>query len=234
MLQQPTNSVQLIQFSNELPFYVNEIFFSVQGEGTRAGMPCVFVRLQGCKLRCSWCDTTYALDHKKGGITMTAQEIIDTVQSYNCSFVEFTGGEPLEQENIYPLLTWFCNNNYTVAIETGGHVNTEFVDERVVRIIDMKCPDSKMMSLNNHRNLEVLRKTDEVKFVIASEQDYQWAKELVLSNQLHQKVEAVLFSSVFSILSPLLLTNWILSDNLPVRMQLQMHKFIWEPNTRGV
>lgn len=234
MLQQPTSHVQQILFSSDLQFYVNEIFFSVQGEGTRAGLPCVFVRLQGCKLRCSWCDTTYALDYKKGGLAMSAQEIIEKVQSYNCNFVEFTGGEPLEQENIYPLLSWFCDNAYTVAIETGGHVNTEFVDDRVIRILDMKCPDSKMTPLNNYRNLEVLRTTDEVKFVIASETDYNWAKSLVVEHQLHTKVHAVLFSSVFSILPPLTLTEWILRDNLPVRMQLQMHKFIWEPNTRGV
>ncbi|MBL7999800.1 MAG: 7-carboxy-7-deazaguanine synthase, partial [Candidatus Kapabacteria bacterium] len=143
-------------------------------------------------------------------------------------------GEPLEQENVYPLMSWFCDNAYTVAVETGGHINTEFVDKRVIRIIDMKCPDSKMVTLNNYDNLRNLRPHDEIKFVIASRTDYDWAKGIVTEYELPHHAGAVLFSSVFSILPLQTLAEWILEDRLDVRMQVQMHKFIWHPDTRGV
>lgn len=219
---------------SELEFYVSEIFYSIQGEGKRAGERCVFIRLQGCTLRCVWCDTKYALDHRKGGITMTGKEIIEQALSYDCPFIEFTGGEPLEQNNVLPLMSWFCDKGYTVAVETGGHIDTSNVDERVIRIIDMKCPDSKMVTLNNYKNLTMLRKHDEVKFVINSETDYNWAKGIVTDYNLPTSCSAVLFSPTFNSIDYQEFVRWILRDKLDVKFQLQLHKFIWEPTTRGV
>ncbi|MES2764973.1 MAG: radical SAM protein [Bacteroidota bacterium] len=217
-----------------LPFYLNEIFYSIQGEGTRAGMPCVFVRLHGCKLRCSYCDTKYAIDHRRGGIDVTAGEIIEKVRSYNCNFVEFTGGEPLEQEATFELMKYFCDKGFEVAVETGGHIDTERVDERVIKIIDMKTPGSKMVTLNNYKNLDLLKAHDEVKFVLDSREDYEWAQSIVLKHDLVRKTAAVLFSAVFGKINLQELAEWILKDNTGVRMQLQMHKYIWDPNARGV
>jgi 7-carboxy-7-deazaguanine synthase len=206
----------------------------LQGEGVRAGERCVFIRLQGCSLRCSWCDTAYALDHKKGGFDMKGEEILSKIEEFDCNFIEFTGGEPLEQVNIYPLMTFLCDKGYTVAIETGGHINTQFVDTRVIKIIDMKCPDSKMSSLNNYDNLLLINAQDEVKFVLASRTDYLWAKQIVEQYQLINSCKAVLFSCVFNQLAFVDLAEWILEDRLDVKMQLQMHKFIWDPMARGV
>ncbi|MBI3258410.1 MAG: 4Fe-4S cluster-binding domain-containing protein [Ignavibacteriae bacterium] len=234
MITQPTAEVLIRKIPSELHFAVSEIFHSLQGEGLRAGLRCVFVRLHGCKLRCSWCDTPYALDHRKPEHSMAGDEIIKEVQKYDCNFVEFTGGEPLEQHNVFPLMKWFCDNGYTVAVETGGHINTEFTDSRVIRIIDMKAPDSNMTSLNNYHNLEILNSHDEVKFVLASRKDYEWAVDLCEKYQITKKCAAVLFSCVFGSLEFRTLAEWILSDRLDVRMQLQIHKFIWEPNQRGV
>jgi 7-carboxy-7-deazaguanine synthase len=165
---------------------------------------------------------------------MTADDIVEKVKSYKCPFVEFTGGEPLEQENVYPLMKYFCDSGYTVALETGGHINIAYIDERVIRILDVKCPDSKMQTLNYVDNLTRLRLHDEVKFVIASEGDYEWAKRVVGEYSLDKRCAAVLFSTSFTDVTPKILAEWILRDNLPVRMQLQMHKFIWDPETRGV
>jgi 7-carboxy-7-deazaguanine synthase len=234
MIEQPDEQVLAPSDPLQLPFVISEIFHSLQGEGLRAGQRCVFVRLQGCKLRCVWCDTPYALDRRKGGNTMSGQEILDAVQQYDCSFVEFTGGEPLEQQAVYPMMHMLCDMGYTVAVETGGHINTRFVDPRVIRIIDMKCPDSRMESLNCYENLQILRPHDEVKFVLASRKDYEWARQLVQEYQLDQKCAAVLMSCVFNALPFADLAAWILEDRLNVRMQLQMHKFIWDPMARGV
>lgn len=234
VLHQPDASVLESKDALLLEFRVNEIFHSIQGEGLRTGERCVFVRLHGCTLRCVWCDTKYAIDHRSGGLTMTGQQIIETIKGYDCKFIEFTGGEPLEQENIYPLMRWLCDEGYTVAVETGGHINTEYVDERVIRIVDMKCPDSKMCTLNNYYNLEILRPHDEVKFVIASEADYVWASQMVQEYSLNERAAAVLFSAVFSQLPLRTLVEWILRDRLPVRFQLQVHKFVWDPEQRGV
>lgn len=218
----------------ELSFLLNEIFYSVQGEGTRAGLPCVFVRLHGCKLRCSYCDTKYSIDRRHGGIETTGADIDRRVREYQCSFVEFTGGEPLEQPNVFALMKYYCDEGFTVAVETGGHIDTEPCDERVIRIIDMKTPSSKMMSLNNYKNLDILRPHDEVKFVIGSREDYEWSKKLVLERSLDKRCASVLFSPVFGTLEFKTIVEWILEDHLPVRFQLQMHKFIWHPETRGV
>jgi 7-carboxy-7-deazaguanine synthase len=218
----------------ELSFLLNEIFYSVQGEGTRAGLPCVFVRLHGCKLRCSYCDTKYSIDRRQGGIEVTGADIDRRVREYQCGFVEFTGGEPLEQPNVFALMKYYCDEGFTVAVETGGHIDTEPCDERVIRIIDMKTPSSKMMKLNNYKNLDILRPHDEVKFVIGSREDYEWSKTLVLERNLDKHCASVLISPVFGTLEFKTIVEWILEDHLPVRFQLQMHKFIWHPEARGV
>ncbi|MBS1537616.1 MAG: radical SAM protein [Bacteroidetes bacterium] len=234
MIIQPSTEVLKYRTPSELQFSVSEIFYSIQGEGLRAGLRCIFIRLQGCKLRCSWCDTPYALDHRKPDFTMSGEDVIREVKKYNCNFIEFTGGEPLEQHDVFPLMQWFCDNGFTVAVETGGHISTEFVDNRVIKIIDMKAPDSKMVTLNNYYNLELLQPHDEVKFVLSSRKDYDWAVELCSKYKLTERCSAVLFSCVFGMLEFRTLAQWILTDGLDVRMQLQIHKFIWEPNQRGV
>lgn len=219
---------------SKLKFNVSEIFYSIQGEGTRAGLPCIFVRLQGCKLRCSWCDTPYALDINQTETIMTGQEIIDKIKSIPCNFVEFTGGEPLEQSEIKSIMTYLCDNDYTVAIETSGYIDLSDLNKRIIKIMDIKCPDSKMHKKNRYENINYLSKNDEVKFVIASLKDYVFAKEKVLEYKLNEKCNAVLFSPVFGKISNLELAELILADNLPVRFQLQFHKYIWEPSKRGV
>lgn len=234
MIQQPTKNLLPTEHPLELPFVLNEIFYSVQGEGTRAGMPCVFVRLHGCKLRCSYCDTTYSIDRRSGGTTVTGADILAQVQRYGCSFVEFTGGEPLEQINAFPLMEYLCNKGFTVAVETGGHIDTELCDERIIRIIDVKCPSSKMDSLNNTKNLEIIRLHDEVKFVIGSREDYEFAREYIHTYNLGSRTAAVLLSPVFGKVEYRDIVQWMLDDRLPARFQLQMHKFIWHPDTRGV
>lgn len=215
-------------------FNVSEIFFSVQGEGSRAGMPCTFIRLQGCKLRCVWCDTPYALDKRVVATLMTGAEIVAEIERIGCSFVEFTGGEPLEQPDVVPLMAYLCDAGYTVAVETGGHVDVSNVDPRVIRIIDVKCPDSKMEPLNHWENLEALRPTDEIKFVLASRRDYEFARDVIRRYDLTRSTTTVLLSCVFGTLEFKDVVEWILADKLDVRFQLQMHKFIWHPETRGV
>lgn len=234
MIQQPLKEQLPVVPALTLPFLLNEIFYSVQGEGTRAGLPCVFVRLHGCKLRCSYCDTTYSIDRRSGGTNVTGADIAATVRGYNCSFVEFTGGEPLEQINTFPLMSWFCDEGFTVAVETGGHIDTELVDERVIRILDVKCPSSKMTPLNNYKNLDILRAHDEVKFVIGSREDYEFARDIIRTYDLGNRTAAALISPVFGTLDYRDIVGWILDDHLPARFQLQMHKFIWHPDTRGV
>jgi len=215
-------------------FNVSEIFHSVQGEGLRAGRPCTFVRMQGCKLRCVWCDTPYALDRRVEERMMSTEDIIDEVNEIGCRFVEFTGGEPLEQEGTKALMAELCDIGYEVAVETGGHVDISDVDPRVAIIMDVKCPDSRMMTLNRYENLDSLKPTDEVKFVIASRVDYDWAKDFIYEHELNDKVAAVLMSPAFNIVDYQTLVNWILEDGLDVRFQIQMHKHIWSPETRGV
>ena len=213
---------------------ISEIFFSIQGEGTRAGMPCVFVRLHGCGLRCSYCDTPYALDHRVGGTWMSFEEIRAEIQHYPTQFVEFTGGEPLEQPEVHPLMVRFLEEGYTVAVETGGHIDIGECDPRIIRIMDLKTPDSGMMKRNRMANLDLLTKQDEVKFVCASRGDYEWAREVITQHRLPERVAAVLISPVFGRIQPVSLVEWILADGLDVRFQLQMHKSIWEPDRRGV
>ncbi len=210
---------------------INEIFFSIQGESTWAGCPCVFVRLTGCNLRCSWCDTEYAFYE---GRHLGIDQIVERVRGYGCNLVEVTGGEPLLQKAIHTLFRVLLDNGFTVLVETSGERDLSLVDPRVIKIMDLKCPSSGESARNRWSNLQYLSARDEVKFVIADRADYEWAREVITSHQLSRLVNAVLMSPVFGTLQPAELAGWILSERLAVRMQLQMHKHIWSPDTRGV
>jgi 7-carboxy-7-deazaguanine synthase len=210
---------------------VNEIYQSIQGESTFAGLPCVFIRLTFCDLRCSWCDTEYAFYE---GNKMSLDEILAEVDKFDCPLVELTGGEPLLQPASPALMTKLLEKGYQVLLETAGHRDISVVDRRVVRIMDLKCPDSGMSDKNRWENIPGLTANDEVKCVIASRADYEWAREKVLQYDLPDKVRAVLFSAVFGRIEPRQIVDWILADKLPVRFQLQMHKFIWDPKKKGV
>jgi 7-carboxy-7-deazaguanine synthase len=209
---------------------VTEIFHSIQGESTFAGRPCVFVRLTGCPLRCTWCDTEYAF---YGGSDWSIETIVDRVRSYGCPLVEVTGGEPLAQSECLPLLDRLCDEGLTVLLETSGALETAGVDPRVRIILDVKCPGSGMSDRMHWPNVERLRPHDEAKFVINDRADYEWAKETVERFQIDRRCP-VLFSPVFGTLDPRQLAEWVLADRLPVRYQIQMHKYIWSPDMRGV
>lgn len=210
---------------------VNEIFHSIQGEGSAAGLPCVFVRLTYCNLRCTYCDTEYAF---YDGKDFTIEEVIDEVKKYGCNLVEITGGEPLVQmDECLELMKQLSDSGFEVMIETGGSLPINEIDPRVKIIMDLKCPSSGMLKKNLYENINYLKPTDEVKFVIGNKEDYEWAKEIITEHSLNTKCE-ILFSVVFGKLEPIDLVNWILKDKLNVRFQLQMHKFIWHPETRGV
>jgi 7-carboxy-7-deazaguanine synthase len=213
---------------------LNEIFFSIQGEGTRAGMPCTFVRLHGCGLRCSYCDTPYALEHREGGEWTSFEEITAAIERNPTRFVEFTGGEPLEQPEVHGLMRELLDRGYTVAVETGGHVDISTCDPRVIRIMDLKTPSSGMLKRNRMENIALLTKHDEVKFVLGSHEDYDWMRDVVRSHDLPARVAAVLVSPVFGRIEPIEIVDRLLADGLDVRFQLQLHKFIWEPDARGV
>jgi len=210
---------------------VNEIFYSVQGESTYAGRPCVFVRLTACDLRCSWCDTPYAFHE---GSRRQLDDILEEVDRYDCPLVEVTGGEPLLQEEVYPLMQRLLAQGKTVLLETGGHRTTARVPEAVVTILDVKCPGSHESAKNCWENLDRLRSHDEVKFVIADRTDYEFARDVIKDYSLPDRVHAVHFSPVHGVLEPKILAGWALADRLPVRVQLQLHKYIWSPDTRGV
>ena len=210
---------------------VNEIYQSVQGESTWAGLPCVFVRLTFCDLRCTYCDTEYAFYEGK---KMELSEILEEVRSLACSLVEVTGGEPLLQPNCLLLLHLLCEAGFTVLLETSGAHDISGVDPRVHRIMDLKTPSSGECGRNLIGNIDRLTERDEVKFVVGSRQDYEWTRELVREQNLAAKVKAVLLSPVFGKIAPADIVAWMLEDKLPARFQLQMHKFIWEPRARGV
>jgi 7-carboxy-7-deazaguanine synthase len=210
---------------------VNEIFHSIQGESTHAGRPCVFVRLTACDLRCRWCDTPYAFHE---GRKMTVDEVVADVAARGCPLVEVTGGEPLLQADVYPLMQRLLDAGKTVLIETGGHRSIAQVPDGVVRIVDVKCPGSGEAARNDWSNLALLKPTDEVKFVIADRADYEFAREVVQREMLTERVAAVLFSPVHAGLAGKQLAEWVIADRLEVRVQLQMHKYIWSPTTRGV
>ena len=209
---------------------VSEIFHSIQGESTFAGLPCVFVRLTGCPLRCIWCDTDYAF---YGGRDESIDTILEKVQSYGCSLVEVTGGEPLAQPHTIDLLRRLREADFTVLLETSGAIDTAPVDPFVRIILDVKCPGSGMTERMHWPNVDRLRRQDEVKFVIIDQHDYEWAAHIVDRFRLVDRCP-VLFSPVFGALDPRQLAEWVLADRLPVRLQLQLHKYIWAPDMRGV
>jgi 7-carboxy-7-deazaguanine synthase len=210
---------------------VNEIFHSIQGESTFAGEPCVFVRLTACDLRCSWCDTPYAFYE---GRKMSIDEVLAEVERYGCPLVEVTGGEPLLQAEVFPLMSRLLDRGKTVLLETGGHRSIEHVPSGVRRIMDVKCPGSSEAAKMDWANLARLTATDEVKFVIKDRADYEYARAVVNREGLPGRVAAVLFSPVHGVLDSRTLAEWILADRLAVRLQLQAHKYIWSPDTRGV
>jgi len=229
---------------------ITEIFKSIQGEGTRAGLPCIFVRLTGCNLRCTWCDTAYAFH---GGKKMSVEEVLARVDELAgrgegksgaeaaVPLVELTGGEPLLQEEVYPLAERLLDAGYTAMIETSGERSVERLPRQVIKIMDVKCPDSGEPDTFEMRNLAALTENDEVKFVLSTRRDYEFARDFTLQHELARRVKQVLFSPVFEDpegkwqgLQPRTLTEWILADGLPVRLGLQLHKFIWDPATKGV
>jgi 7-carboxy-7-deazaguanine synthase len=225
---------------------ITEIYKSLQGESTYAGMPCVFVRLTGCNLRCSWCDTEYSF---YGGRKMTSDEIFGEVErlSPDGGLVELTGGEPMLQEReLVPFMAQLIGAGYTVLLETSGERSLNKVPKQIIKIVDVKCPDSGEPDTFDMENLEALESHDEVKFVLSSRGDYEFAREFVARHQLAQRVRAVLFSPAFRkdasgvrdasqcLLDPQELAEWMLADNVPARLGLQLHKFIWDPAVKGV
>ena len=210
---------------------INEIYFSVQGESTWAGLPCVFVRLTACDLRCSYCDTEYAFYE---GVKRSLADILAETLAFDCPLVEITGGDPLLQKNVLPLMTALCDAGKTVLIETSGAHDISKIDPRVHRIMDLKTPSSGECARNLASNIDHLQERDEVKCVIGSREDYEWSREQILTHKLTEKVRAVLLSPIFGRIEPRQIVDWMLEDKLPARFQLQMHKFIWEPRARGV
>lgn len=209
---------------------INEIFVSIQGESTYAGRPCIFIRTAGCNLRCSYCDTEYAF---YDGKEMSSDEIFNIVKKSGLELVEITGGEPLLQKELPELLDRLLEGNYEVLIETSGSMDIDKIDSRAVRIMDIKCPSSGEVSKNNMSNLNKLKPSDEVKFVVGNTEDYNWANEIIEKYNLDKKV-TVLFSPVFEKLAPVKLAEWILKDKKNVRMQIQLHKIIWGADATGV
>lgn len=224
---------------------INEIFFSIQGESTWAGTPCVFVRLTGCHLRCGYCDTEYAF---KEGTSRSIDEVVEIVRGHPASLVEVTGGEPLLQPAVHPLMSRLCDLGHTVLVETSGACDIAACDPRVIRILDLKTPGSGEAGRNDMENMKRLNGRDEVKFVITDHEDYLWAKSIIEKHRLAERCNAVLLSPVFEqaagaeiagaeALDPRQLAEWLLHDpprGGPARIQMQLHKFIWDPQTRGV
>jgi 7-carboxy-7-deazaguanine synthase len=210
---------------------VNEIFYSVQGESTHAGRPCAFVRLTACNLRCVWCDTQYAFYE---GRRMTVAEVVEQVEGYGCPLVEITGGEPLLQQGVYPLCQALLEDGKQVMVETSGAADVSRLDPRVIKVMDLKCPGSGEAHRNLWRNLHYLTAHDEVKFVISDRADYEWARAVIARHGLAARVNAVLLSPAFGRLEAAALASWMLEDRLAARLQLQLHKYIWAPDARGV
>ena len=209
---------------------VNEIFMSIQGESSHAGKPCIFIRLTGCNLRCSYCDTVHAYNE---GSAMTLDEILKRARGYKSSNICITGGEPLLQANLSKLINILKKNHFNVYIETNGSLNIDMLPKGIVRVVDIKCPDSGMEREMDWGNIERLKKRDEVKFIISSKRDYEWAKGVTEKQRIIERA-TVLFGLVHDKLKPKTLAGWILKDGLDVRLQLQLHKTIWPDKTRGV
>jgi 7-carboxy-7-deazaguanine synthase len=210
---------------------VKEIYLSVQGESSHAGLLCSFVRLTGCHLRCTYCDSEFAF---KGGARMKNAQVVEEVKALRAPLVEVTGGEPLLQPGVYPLMEALLAEGLTVLLETSGAIDVRLVPPAVHKIVDMKTPSSGESDRNDYRNFTSMNANDELKFVIGSREDYGWARELITGHQLLAKPFGLLFSTVFGKLHPRELAEWIIEDRLPVRFQLQLHKYVWDPNARGV
>ena len=210
---------------------INEIFYSIQGESTFAGRPCVFVRLSACDLRCSWCDTEYAFHQ---GRKQSLDEVLAEVERLQCPLVEVTGGEPLLQDEVYPLMQSLLDRDQTVLLETGGHHSTADVPTSVVTILDVKCPGSGEAHRTEWSNLERLRPHDEAKFVLKDREDYEYARSVIGRYGLSARAAAVHLSPVHDVMDPRRLSEWVLADRLDARVQVQLHKYIWDPLTRGV
>lgn len=208
---------------------ITEIFYSIQGESSHVGRPCVFVRLTGCNLRCRWCDSEYTFT---GGEKMSLEDVMDRVSSYGCRLVEITGGEPLAQGEAFDLIRRLCDEGFEVLIETSGSIDIAPVDRRAKLILDVKCPGSGEVEKNRWSNLEQLREHDEIKFVIADRADYEWAKGIIEEKQLGGRT--ILFSPVWGELDLRPLAEWMLADHVPARLQTQLHKHIWGADVRGV
>ena len=209
---------------------INEIYLSVQGESTHTGLPCIFIRLTGCNLRCSWCDTAYAFHEGKN---MSIDEILQKVENFGIHLVEITGGEPLMQDNVYTLMKRLIEKGYKVMLETGGSISLERVPKDVIKIMDLKCPGSGEQEKNNLDNLKLLAPHDEVKFVILDRKDYEWSRDIIKKFKINETAH-ILLSPVFDKLELKEMVKWILEDRLPVRLQTQLHKIIWDKNTIGV
>jgi 7-carboxy-7-deazaguanine synthase len=209
---------------------IHEIYQSIQGESTFAGLPCVFVRLAVCGQRCRWCDTPHAF---KEGTVQAPDEVFATVLGFACPLVEITGGEPLHQTEVLPLMSRLADAGLTVLLETSGALDVAPVDRRVHIVMDLKCPDSDECENNRWQNLAALKATDEIKFVIASRRDFDWTVATIREHRLTERF-TVLVSPVFGEVAPVQLAEWLLASGLPARMQLQLHKYIWDPKARGV
>ncbi|MCF6154782.1 MAG: radical SAM protein [Candidatus Brocadia sp.] len=209
---------------------INEIFKSIQGETSYAGMPCTFIRITGCNLRCSYCDTTYAYEE---GTEVSIGSVLGRVAGFKTKLVCITGGEPLSDKDMPLLIGELLDKKYTVLVETNGSYDIRIIPQEAIKIMDIKCPDSNMSHLMHWQNINYLAKSDEVKFVLNSRSDYEWAKEVIEKYRLSE-ITNVLMGTVFDGIVPRTVAQWILEDNLHVRFQLQLHKYIWEPQTRGV
>src|SRR5262249_44914329 len=220
-----------IMSEREKTLTINEIYYSLQGESTWVGWPCVFVRLTFCNLRCNYCDTEYAFYE---GIKRGLGDILNAVAAYQCQLVEITGGEPLVQKNVLRLMSMLCDSGYTVLLETSGAHDISKVDPRVHRIMDLKTPGSGEVDKNLWSNIDRLTARDEVKFVIGSRDDYEWSRDKVQGYDLSSRCQAVLFSPICGWIDSREIVEWILADKLNILFQLQMHKFIWSPTQRGV
>ncbi|MEO2044327.1 MAG: radical SAM protein [Nitrospinaceae bacterium] len=209
---------------------VNEIYVSIQGESSHTGLPCIFIRLTGCNLRCTWCDTAHAF---YAGKNFTLEEVLKKVETFKVPLVEITGGEPLMQEDVYPLMNSLLEKGYQVMLETGGSLSIDRVPEKIIKILDIKCPGSGEELKNHLENLKLLSPHDEIKFVLLDRSDYEWSRDLMQKLKLPSSAQ-ILFSPVYDKLKLKDLSKWILEDQLPVRLQTQLHKVIWSKNTIGV
>jgi 7-carboxy-7-deazaguanine synthase len=214
----------------DLTLKINEIFYSIQGESTQSGRPCIFIRLTYCNLRCTYCDTEYAFFE---GQDLSIKAILDELGKYNCNLIEITGGEPLIQKNVHHLMKLLCDRGYEIMLETAGHLDISTTDSRVKRIMDIKCPSSGESDKILWENIKHLKNTDEIKFVVSTSDDLSWAQQIIEKYNL-TKICPVIFSPVYGEMDNEILAQWIMQSGLPVRMQIQLHKQIWSPQTRGV